>query len=428
LHAAHIATSGSGEPLNIIHRDVSPQNILVGGDGIGRVFDFGVAKALGRLQQTRAGEFKGKLPYLAPEQFGEGAPDRRVDVYAASVTLWEALTTRRLFDGGSEEEVFGKILQGRVPAPSELRADVPPALDELVLRGLSRDPSERFASAEEMALALERAAPPATPREVSAWLQSLAGDALARRAALVTEMDGGRAPAASPAPASSAALPAPAAVPAPAASPAPAAPAPSRASKLTQLTVTQRITVPLQVKSRQAPVPRASSPTDSSPAPHPPLPDDSSTPPPLSLPVPEPGGRRRLVVRASFGALLLLCTLVAPAFGWMAFTGRQEAPRTVAAAATPAVLAAPRESSPKRTPQAEPARRLALPLPIEAAAPPPASVAEAKPAPLSSAKPPVPAISAAASAKPAQSHTFLKPKPAASSPDYWSSRAFAQRR
>jgi serine/threonine-protein kinase len=190
LHAAHVAKSGSGEPLNIIHRDVSPQNILVGSDGIARVFDFGVAKALGRLQQTRAGEFKGKLPYLAPEQFGEGAPDRRVDVYAASVTLWEALTTRRLFDGGSEEEVFGKILQSRVPAPSELRPGLPPALDELVLRGLSRAPAARFGSAEEMALALERAAPPATAREVSAWLYSLASEALAKRALLVTEMDG----------------------------------------------------------------------------------------------------------------------------------------------------------------------------------------------------------------------------------------------
>jgi serine/threonine-protein kinase len=413
LHAAHVAKSGSGEPLKIIHRDVSPQNILVGSDGIARVFDFGVAKALGRLQQTRAGEFKGKLPYLAPEQFGEGTPDRRVDVYAASVTLWEALTARRLFDGASEEEVFGKILQSRVPAPSELRPGLPAALDELVLRGLSRSPAARFASAEEMALALEQAVPPASPREVSVWLHSLAGEALAKRAALVTEMDGGVA-AAMPA----VAPPAPA-PPAPAPS-APAPPAPVVPHHPPNPMVTQRMTVPLRTRPRDANFPLASeisgpaaltevaylaeAPTV--------VGQRSSTPPPPGIPAaPEPGARRRLVLRAALGAVLLLCSLAAPAFGWMAFTERDEPPDAAVPAAVPTVIAAPKETS---AAPAKPSK--------------PVAIADEPPAPARSAQPltaPAPAVSGKNT--PA-ARVATKNKTTAHSPDYLSSPAFSQRR
>jgi serine/threonine-protein kinase len=415
LHAAHIAKSGSGEPLNIIHRDVSPQNILVGTDGIARVFDFGVAKALGRLQQTRAGEFKGKLPYLAPEQFGAGAPDRRVDVYAASVTLWEALTARRLFDGASEEEVFGKILQLRVPAPSELRPGLPAALDELVLRGLSRSPSERFASAAEMALALEQAVPPATAREVSAWLVSLAGDALAKRAALVTDMDGGARGAASTA----------APVTPPRASAAPELPGP---------TVTQRMTVRLHAKPRRSFIPAAPSsaaPVDLSPASLADLAEaptvvgstivglGSSTPPPHSLPAAEPSRPRRLAVRVSLGALLLLCSLAAPAFGWMAFTDREETSHAAAAAppAAPRVVAAP------KTERAAPA--------LDAASPPPRLAAEpASPAPSATPAPPAAAAHEArpVNTKSVPARSAVKTRPAPSARDYLSSRPFSERR
>lgn len=412
LHAAHVAKSGSGEPLKIIHRDVSPQNVLVGSDGIARVFDFGVAKALGRLQQTRAGEFKGKLPYLAPEQFGEGAPDRRVDVYAASVTLWEALTARRLFDGASEEEVFGKILQSRVPAPSELRPGLPAALDELVLRGLSRSPAARFASAEEMALALERAVPPASPREVSAWLYSLASDALAKRAALVTEMDGGGASAAvtaiEPPP------PAPAATVVSAPSPNPV--------------VTQRMTVPLRTRPRDARIP-LSTEMSALAAPSPELSylaeaptvvgQRSSTAPPLSLPVAaEPGARRRLVVRAGLGAALLLCSLAAPAFGWMAFTDGYEAPHAAAPPAMPTIVAAPKEASAA---------------PVKPSAAKPVAIANDPPAPVRNAQPltpPVPEVSLPSSAKsaPLPARVTSKNKAPAKGPDYLSSPAYSQRR
>jgi serine/threonine-protein kinase len=418
LHAAHVAKSGSGEPLKIIHRDVSPQNILVGSDGIARVFDFGVAKALGRLQQTRAGEFKGKLPYLAPEQFGEGAPDRRVDVYAASVTLWEALTARRLFDGGSEEEVFAKILQSRIPAPSELRPGLPPALDELVLRGLSRSPAARFGSAEEMALALEHTVPPASPREVSAWLHSLAGEALAKRAALVTEMDGG-----------GAAAPTAVTVTAP---PAPAPPAAVVApAQTTTAMVTQRMTMPLRTRPRAAAV---AHPTELS-APATPATElaylaeaptvvgqRSSTAPPLSVPVaPEPAARRRLVVRAALGAALLLCSLAAPAFGWMAFTNDDEAPHAAAPAALPTIVAAPRETSPAPAKPAMPAK------PVAIASDPPAPVRSAEP--LTSREPePEPGAPSSAKSSAPLPRVTPKNKAVASKPDYLSSPAFSQRR
>ncbi|MBK7401441.1 MAG: serine/threonine protein kinase [Myxococcales bacterium] len=177
LHAAHEAVSEQGEPLGVVHRDVSPQNVLVGVDGVPRVVDFGIAKAIGRSQVTREGQLKGKLPYMAPEQLRrDGAVTRSTDVYAASVVLWETLTGRRLFDG-EDGQVLAAVLAGDVPSPRALRRDTPAALEALILRGLSADPRERFATAEQMAMALEVAVPPATSSEVATWVRSLADDA-----------------------------------------------------------------------------------------------------------------------------------------------------------------------------------------------------------------------------------------------------------
>jgi eukaryotic-like serine/threonine-protein kinase len=103
LHAAHEVRDEQGHPLGIVHRDVSPQNIIVGTDGVARVLDFGVAKAAGRLQETGdSGALKGKIAYMAPEQITGGAVSRQTDVYAASVVLWELLTGRRLVDGEND--------------------------------------------------------------------------------------------------------------------------------------------------------------------------------------------------------------------------------------------------------------------------------------------------------------------------------------
>ncbi|WP_437785697.1 serine/threonine-protein kinase [Sorangium sp. So ce1097] len=205
LHAAHEATAEDGAPLQIVHRDVSPQNILVGEDGIARVLDFGIARAAVRSQVSRVGQLKGKLSYMAPEQL-RGAPlTRRADVYAASVVLWEALTGRRLFTGECDAEIFGRILEGVVQAPSAF-GDVPRALDEVVLRGLERDPERRFATALEMAAALEEALPPASPRAVGAWVEATAGPLLEARAKSLAEIETSqRSPAPAPPPASPAA-------------------------------------------------------------------------------------------------------------------------------------------------------------------------------------------------------------------------------
>jgi serine/threonine-protein kinase len=189
LHAAHEARSERGDPLGVVHRDVSPQNVLVGVDGVARVLDFGIAKAIGRMQTTRVGQVKGKLAYMAPEQIRvDGALGPATDVYAASVVLWEALTGRRLF-AGDESQVVAAIFAGDVPAPSTLAPGIPPEVDRVVLRGLAADPAARFASARDMALALERALPVASQPAVGAWVASVARDALARRAAMVAAVE-----------------------------------------------------------------------------------------------------------------------------------------------------------------------------------------------------------------------------------------------
>ena len=186
LHAAHEATDDDGRPLGIIHRDVSPQNILVGTDGAARLLDFGIAKANVRLHETRAGDtLKGKLRYMAPEQL-EGAPaERRTDVFAAAVVLWEALTGERLVDGQHEGEIVAKVLRATPRPPSTVAPGLAPEVDVLVLRALSRTPDERFSNARDMAAAISLLGPVATALEVGEWVEGVAAGALAERAELV---------------------------------------------------------------------------------------------------------------------------------------------------------------------------------------------------------------------------------------------------
>ncbi len=189
LHAAHEATDERGAPLGLVHRDVSPQNILVGADGAARVVDFGVAKATGRIQTTREGRVKGKLAYMPPEQL-QGEPlDRRADVYAAGVVLWEFLTGERLFRGENEGNTVAKVLNDHVEPPSAKTPGLPPALDALVLRALSRQRADRFATAREMGGALLDACAPAAPHAVGEWVEACAFEALAQRAARVAELE-----------------------------------------------------------------------------------------------------------------------------------------------------------------------------------------------------------------------------------------------
>ncbi|MBW2453081.1 MAG: protein kinase [Deltaproteobacteria bacterium] len=189
LHAAHEAKGEGGQPLEIVHRDVSPQNILVGTDGVPRVFDFGIAKACGRLQVTRQGQLKGKLPYMAPEQLSGGAVGRRVDIYATAVVLWEALAGRRLFNGKYEAELLAKVIAGPDQPPSAFVPDVPKELDDLVMCGLARNPTDRFVNARDMARALEHVIPCASPTEIGEWVEQQASDVLALRAARIDEIE-----------------------------------------------------------------------------------------------------------------------------------------------------------------------------------------------------------------------------------------------
>jgi serine/threonine-protein kinase len=140
------------------------------------------------VQSTRDGQLKGKLAYMAPEQIQSGAVTRRTDIYAASIILWEMLVGRRLFQGESEAAVVHAILSSTPPAPSAV-AGVPPALDRIVLRGLAANPEARFQSAQDMALAIEKAVDIALPSEVGAWVQSIAAQALSLRATLVGNIE-----------------------------------------------------------------------------------------------------------------------------------------------------------------------------------------------------------------------------------------------
>jgi serine/threonine-protein kinase len=204
LHAAHEATSEDMQPLGVVHRDVSPPNVLLGSDGIPRTVDFGIAVALGRLQVTKEGELKGKLPYMAPEQIRGEVVDRRVDLWATACVLWELLAGRRLFAGEEASLVF-KILAHRFVSPFEGTQAGNGALDLVLERALAVDKTQRYETAAEMLTALELACPPASPHQVARWLEQILGHSLSQQRVLLSEIEtsGDEAP-----PLSTAALPA----------------------------------------------------------------------------------------------------------------------------------------------------------------------------------------------------------------------------
>jgi serine/threonine-protein kinase len=189
LHAAHQTKDEHGQELGIVHRDVSPQNILVGSDGASRVLDFGVAKASGRLQTTRDGQVKGKIAYMGPEQLSGGNVTRQSDVYAAAVVLWEALAGRRLFDGETEAIVMVRAIEGRIDPPSTYNPAVDAATDAIVMRGLARALEQRFATARDMALAIEQTVGLASPYEVGEWVERVAAEEIGRRAQTIADIE-----------------------------------------------------------------------------------------------------------------------------------------------------------------------------------------------------------------------------------------------
>jgi hypothetical protein len=189
LHAAHEATTDEGKALEIVHRDVSPQNIMVGADGVARVLDFGVATA--KVQSGKDEELRGKPSYLAPEQIANQGVDRRADVFAAGVVLWEMLARRRLFGHSDARVMWTKILSGDIPPPSRFNPTVPTALDIAVIRATARDPQRRYPDALAFARAITQALEPAGADRVGAWVQEVSGDVLADRAQRVQSIMSG---------------------------------------------------------------------------------------------------------------------------------------------------------------------------------------------------------------------------------------------
>jgi serine/threonine protein kinase len=175
LDYAHERRDGSGRPLGIVHRDVSPHNVLIGFGGEVKLADFGIAVAESHLRESRGGALQGKLSYLSPEQVRGLAVDRRSDVFAAGVILWELICGRKLFTGPSEFAVLEKVRGASVPEPRSIAPDCPAELERIVLRALAEDPSRRFQRAQELQRELTALQPAGEPaggaRELAGWLQ-----------------------------------------------------------------------------------------------------------------------------------------------------------------------------------------------------------------------------------------------------------------
>ena len=183
LHYAHSRTDLSGAPLDVVHRDVSPQNILVGYDGQVKIVDFGIAKAASQLHETEAGVIKGKYAYMSPEQCTGRPLDRRSDLFSLGVVLWEVLTGRRLFLRKNELKTMTAVCDEPAPPPSAVRAGIPGDLDRIVLKAMAKSPDARYQTGEEMHRDLEfflRAQPDlVTASTIAARMESLFDDRLA---------------------------------------------------------------------------------------------------------------------------------------------------------------------------------------------------------------------------------------------------------
>ncbi len=186
LHAAHELRDDRGHLLGLVHRDCSPQNVLVGVDGTARITDFGVARASSRLTSTAHGKLKGKLAYMAPEQTRGDELDRRTDLFAMGVIVWEVLCGKRLFKADSEAATLQRILVEPIRPPSEVNGAIPKCFDPVVLKALDRNQDKRFQTAADMIDALEAAAREAakmsvtdvgvaSPREVASFVQAILG-------------------------------------------------------------------------------------------------------------------------------------------------------------------------------------------------------------------------------------------------------------
>jgi serine/threonine-protein kinase len=356
LHEAHEARNERGELLDVVHRDISPQNLLVGADGATRILDFGIAKAAGQLHTTASGTLKGKLAYMPPEQLLHEPLDRRADLYALGVVFWEALTGQRLF---SSRDLSDRLLPDEIQPPSAVAEDLPPELDRVVLRAIQSDKGRRYSTAAEMARALEAAIVPASPPRVASWVQELARDKLDERAHLVARIETTADDETAAAPVSIAGLR--------------AAPFPSAPPRPLALPATPpRITLPV-AGSTEPTKPTLAIPP---PAPLPPSVNDSANLSVAEVP-PEPTRPRRV---PAWALLVIPSVLLGAGIVWRASLPPAP-PVAAASAALPAASAIP-------SAQEFSAPAASLPVPSAVPAPPVSGAAPAESSPPRPAGPP----------------------------------------
>jgi eukaryotic-like serine/threonine-protein kinase len=188
LEATHDAKDEEGLPLGVVHRDVSPHNVLIDERGRALITDFGVSKALERAFTTQSGEVRGKLAYMAPEQLNAAEVDARTDVWAAGMILWQALAGEKPFAGLEPAAIMARVATGGIGRPSERRA-CSAAVEAVCMRALTVDMDARFASAKAMARNLEDACNVAAHSDVAKWVSTVDKETLQARAAIVREME-----------------------------------------------------------------------------------------------------------------------------------------------------------------------------------------------------------------------------------------------
>ena len=180
LHYLHELCDFDGTPLEVVHRDMTPHNVFVTFDGRVKLLDFGIAKLSGSIAETREGVLKGKLRYMPPEQIMGEQVDRRTDIYAVGVMLWEAATGHKMWHSLSEATIMNRVLEGRVPSPSSEAADVHPELERLVMKSLANDPSDRYPAASDLQRDLESFLDSehlmASSREIGAFVSTVFAD------------------------------------------------------------------------------------------------------------------------------------------------------------------------------------------------------------------------------------------------------------